>query len=130
MARPPFSPSDDQRKLVEQLAAFGIPHEQMLHFVHDKSGKEIALNTLKKHFRNELDTGRVKANVKIAQSLFKKAMTGDTTSMIFWLKTQAGWKEPLQVEHSGPGGGPIKQETTVVDAQAVKAIVDKLEGEY
>ena len=30
---------------------------------------------------------------KVAGSLVKKALNGDTTSAIFYLKTQAGWKE-------------------------------------
>ena len=131
MARPQFQPTDEDRALVEQLAAFGIPVESMTLFVKDKAGKSISEKTLRKHFAKELDQGELKANVKVAQTLFKKAISGDTTSMIFWLKTRARWKEsPQQVELTGKDGGPVEQKTTVVDEQQIKAAVTKLEDDY
>ena len=117
--------------MVEQMAAFGIPVESMTLFVKDKTGKSISEKTLRKHFAKELDQGEMKANIKVAQTLFKKAISGDTTSMIFWLKTRARWKEsPQQVELTGKDGGPVEQKTTVVDEQQIKAAVAKLEDEY
>lgn len=131
MARPQFQPTDEDRALVEQLAAFGIPVESMTLFVKDKTGKPISERTLRKHFAKELDQGELKANVKVAQTLFKKAISGDTTSMIFWLKTRARWKEsPQRVELTGKDGGPVEQKTTVVDEQQIKAAVSKLEDDY
>lgn len=131
MARPQFQPTDKDRALVEHLAAFGIPVESMTLFVKDKAGKSISEKTLRKHFAKELDQGELKANVKVAQTLFKKAISGDTTSMIFWLKTRARWKEsPQRVELTGKDGGPVEQKTTVVDEQQIKAAVTKLEDDY
>lgn len=131
MARPQFQPTDEDRALVEQLAAFGIPVTSMTLFVKDKAGKSISERTLRKHFAKELDLGEMKANVKVAQTLFKKAISGDTTSMIFWLKTRARWKEsPQQVELTGKDGGPVEQKTTVVDEKQIKAAVAKLEDDY
>ena len=43
--------------------------------------------------------GRVKAIGSVGKGLLQKAMSGDTASAIFYLKTQAGWKETQQVEH-------------------------------
>ena len=64
----------------------------------------IDAKTLRKHYRVELDTGVVKANIKVAESLFRKA-TGDgpqsVTAAIFWLKARAHWKEVSAHEHSG-----------------------------
>ena len=37
--------------------------------------------------------GKARAIGAVAQGLLKKARDGDTTSAIFYLKTQAGWKE-------------------------------------
>ena len=51
--------------------------------------------------------GEARAIGAIAQSLIAKARGGDTTSMIFYLKTQAGWRETSAIEHSGPEGGPV-----------------------
>ncbi len=131
MARPAFQPTDEDRALVEQLAAFGIPVASMTLFVKDKAGNQICERTMRKHFAKELDQGELKANVKVAQTLFKKAISGDTTSMIFWLKTRARWREsPHRVELTGKDGGPVEQKTTVVDEKQIKAAVAKLEDEY
>jgi hypothetical protein len=109
MARPTFNPTDEQRRQVENLAAFGVPVEQIVHLVLDKAGKPISEKTLRKYFRTELATGHVKANAKIAKTLFEKAAAGDTTAMIFWLKTRARWKEvPQAVELTGAAGGPME----------------------
>lgn len=113
MARPPFQPTEEQRKLVEQLAAFGVPMDQMVHMIPNKDGKPITVKTLRKHFKVELETGELKANTKVAQSLYKQAMDGNVSAQIFWLKTRARWKEPQHVELTGKDGGPVQTEATV-----------------
>ena len=60
--------------------------------------------TLRKHYRQELDLSRAKANATIGGALFNKAKGGDTAAMIFWMKTQAGWRETNVLEHTGPAG--------------------------
>jgi hypothetical protein len=131
MGRPQFQPTDEHRKLVEQMAAFGIPLDQMVQMVSDRNGKPITVKTLRKHFKAELETGELKANTKVAQCLYKQATEGNVTAQIFWLKTRARWKEsPQRVELTGKDGGPVEQKTTVVDEQQIKAAVSKLEDDY
>jgi hypothetical protein len=104
-----FVPSAEQRRIVQQLAAFGIPHAEMLPLVLDARGKPIGLKTLRKHFHDELAQGEVKANSRVAQCLFKKATGGDTIAMIFWLKCRASWRDhPPRIEVTGANGGPIR----------------------
>lgn len=52
--------------------------------------------------------GKARAIGAIAQGLIAKARGGDTASMIFFLKTQAGWRETREIEHHLPEepGGP------------------------
>ena len=97
-----FEPTDDERKLVGQMCAVGIPQEQICRVVRDG----IDDKTLRKHFRKELDTAKVKANAEIGGVLFNKAINGDTTAAIFWAKTQMGWRELTSLELSG-GDKPI-----------------------
>jgi hypothetical protein len=60
----------------------------------------VAPKTLRKHFRDELDTGHIKASAKVAGNLYRIA-TGSgceaVAAAIFWLKVRAGWREPLGV---------------------------------
>ena len=94
VTKPSFKPTDDERKLVEQMCAVGIPHEGIASVVRDG----IDDKTLRKHFRRELDTAKTKANAKIGGTLVNKAVNGDTTAAIFWAKTQMGWKETSVIE--------------------------------
>ena len=68
MGRPAFVPSAEQRKQVETMAGYGIPEED-IGLVLDIDPK-----TLRKHFRAELDTGHVKANTRVAESLYLQAV--------------------------------------------------------
>lgn len=102
--RPVFAPTKDQRTLVGIMAGCGFKHE----LIAERIG--IDDKTLRKHFREELTEGKSAANAIVAQSLFKKA-TGDgsqsVTAAIFWMKTQAGWKETTVSELSGTNGAPL-----------------------
>jgi len=88
---PTFKPTDDERKMVEQMIAVGIPQESVARVI--RGG--IDPKTLRKHFREELDTASTRANAKIGGTLFNKAIGGDTTAAIWWSKTRMGWSEKM-----------------------------------
>lgn len=91
-------PTAETRKLVESTSGLGLPHEQIavLVGIDDK--------TLRKWYRDELDLGKAKANAKVAQKLFQKATGGDTTSLIWWTKSQMRWSETVKQEITGADG--------------------------
>jgi len=97
MGRPKLKPTDTDRKQVESLSGFGVPIEQIAILVCGGIDAE----TLRKHFKDELVKGKAKANSKVGQTLFQKATGGDTSAMIWWSKTQMGWKETQVQEHTG-----------------------------
>ena len=92
--KPSFEPTDDERKLVEQMSAVGIPQESICLVVRNG----IDDKTLRKHFRRELDTAATKANAKIGGTLFNRAMGGDTTAAIWWTKSRMGWSETHKID--------------------------------
>jgi hypothetical protein len=87
MARPEIKVTDKDRRLVGVLAQNGVPQRQIAALTCGG----IDLNTLKKHFKRELVTGKAFANYLIGQALFESAMNGDTTTMIWWCKARMGW---------------------------------------
>ena len=92
--------------MVEAMAGYGIPETEIARTLGEKG---IDPKTLRRHFRKELDTGATKANLAVAQSLFKLATSGQSpAAAMFWLKCRAGWKETTQLEHTGPQGGPLE----------------------
>jgi hypothetical protein len=103
--RPPFVPTDADRKLVRKLSGLGLPQNQIRMLVREKG---IGLDTLAEHFRVELEEGKADTSWKIANALYTKAMKGDTTAMIWWTKTQMRWSETQKLEVTGAHGGPIQ----------------------
>ena len=101
MSRNPHKPTDETRRLVETSSGIGLPHEQIALLL------EIDDKTLRKHYRAELDKGKAKAHLRIAQTLFNKATSGDTTSLIWWTKTQMRWSETVKQEVTGADGAPL-----------------------
>jgi len=54
-------------------------------------------------FLDTLKSGKLKADMKVVNSLYTKATNGDTTAMIFWLKNRRTkqWRDKQVVEHEG-----------------------------
>ena len=90
--RPRFIPTDDQKFLVTIMSSTGVPHE--------RQAKAIGVNskTLRKYFKEELQLGRNRAHAEIAGALYKRALDGNVPAQIFYLKTQAGWREAQRLE--------------------------------
>ena len=101
--RPPHLPTADTRIKVYTLSTVGTRHEDIASVLN------ISHDTLVKYYKEELDKGRIEANASVAETLFKQAKEGNTTAMIFWLKSRAKWKETSQHEISGnPYGTPVE----------------------
>ena len=59
-------------------------------------------NTLRRHFRNELDTSLTQVNALVSSQVIAAIRRGEVRACCFWLKGQARWKERQGIEHSGP----------------------------
>ena len=101
-------PTEETRKLVRSLSAVGI------RYVDIASKLDITHETLVKHYKTELDDGRIDANASIGQTLFQQAKNGNTAAAIFWLKTRAGWKETNTVEVTGEDGQPLQSPVIII----------------
>jgi len=122
---PGMVPTDEERAMVEKLSGFGLQQESIAAMVRDG----IHVDTLRTHFKRELELGRAKANGKIGKTLFDKAMAGDTGSLISNTKTQMRWAETQKHEivHTGISiTGALEAakarliEENIIDAEIVK----------
>jgi hypothetical protein len=115
MSRPPFQPTEQHRKTVRAMAAYGI-HQ-------DDIGRVIGVShvTLRKHFKEELDLAASEANAKVAEALFTNAIKGNVTAQIWWTKARMGWKETAQVVGPGDKGEHfMKIERVIIDSSQDK----------
>jgi hypothetical protein len=88
----PHIPDEDTRKKVDAMAGYGVPEHLIARVLN------IDPKTLRKYYREELDTAHIRANTAVAQSLYRKATSDgpqSVTAAIFWAKTRMGWKEPI-----------------------------------
>ncbi len=116
-----FEPTQEQRRLARAMAGLGLPQEQIALLL------EIDPKTLRKHFRDDLDRGMAEANVKIAQSLFNMATTGNNVAAaIFWMKARAGWREKHEVVVSQD---PLAQVSTAELEQMIDVLRDAIATE-
>ena len=86
---------EEDKERVMLMTATGVPHTIQAKIIG------CGVNTLRKYFMEELDTGKTKANAEVSKALFSKAMEGNVTAQIFWLKSQAGWVDTQRLEVKG-----------------------------
>lgn len=109
MPMPPHKPTDRQRVIVETLAGYGVPTDQ----IAEHPDVDVSRTTLWKHYAREIAIGNARALGKIGEALFQRAIgtkehPGSDTLLIFLGKTRLGLKEISRVEQTGADGGPIE----------------------
>ena len=96
-------PTEATRGLVKGCVACGASQESICSLLGG-----IALPTLYKYYREELDTAMVLANATMAQAPFDNGVkSNNVTAQIFWLKARAGWAE------AQPAGEDQDRELTI-----------------
>ena len=87
MARPKFVPTDEQKRTVKSMAAYGIKQEGIARVLRFRSPK-----TLRKHFREELDLGEIEAVAQVAQTHYQMARSRKyPASTIHFLDKRRRW---------------------------------------
>lgn len=77
-------------------------------------------------FANALKNGKEVVDFAVENALLKKALAGDVTAMIFWLKNRKPqeWRDRREHEVTGKDGGPI--EASVFTPEERKALINEL----
>ncbi|RWN52199.1 hypothetical protein [Mesorhizobium sp.] len=112
---PDIEAPQENRRLssrVEALAGFGLSTADIACVLATDE------QDLKATYAHELESGAIKANARVAESLYRKA-TGEgreaVTAAIFWLKTRARWKETSIHELEGKLDTSVTFVTTYED---------------
>jgi|SRR5579871_1781015 len=130
-----FVPTEDHRQLVHTLVAMGIREDSIARCIRNpQTGRPIDAKTLRKHFREEIDTAEVQMLGAVGKSLFRLA-TGSgraaVTACMFILRTRGGWREPPRaIEHSGPAGAPIESTSLNMSPSEFEEIARRVVKEF
>jgi hypothetical protein len=104
--RPLIELTEEQKAEVETLAAV-LSTEQIADYFGIGRTTWFAILDRDPEVSELYKKGRAKAVGFVAQNLIQKARGGDLGAQIFYLKTQAGWKETQKVEGAGNEGEHI-----------------------
>lgn len=95
-------PTDEIRNLVSVWARVGTPQS----VIAQELG--ISIPTLMKYYSEELTEAKKRGVAAVAATLYAKAIGGDTTSIIFYLKTQGRWREKDDEDEKKPDDFDVK----------------------
>jgi len=97
MARwPKYQRDDVVAHRVKAMTGYGIVQADVAKWLM------IDTKTLRKHYKQELDTGAIEANARVVQSLYKNAVENENvTAQIWWTKARMGWKGTDVLEQQG-----------------------------
>jgi hypothetical protein len=101
MARTAFKPTAEQKRLVKVLSAHGIRQEDIATEVGLRSPK-----TLRKHFRKELDLGRISADIAVGKTLYQMASSGKCIAATIYWENRKAARQARLVAATRPAAGP------------------------
>lgn len=110
--RPLFQATEEDKQKVELMIGLGLTlHEISMLVFNPETGKGISVNTLQKHFADEIARGAGKIKAIIAGALFKKAKSHDhpqaAISAMFMMKCRFGWRQEEKHVHEMEGNSGV-----------------------
>jgi hypothetical protein len=102
------APAPFQREAVEECIGLGLTHDQVAKVMG------ISLGTLKRHYKDELELGRITKVAALSRTMFEigtdKTHKGVVAAGMYLLKTQGGeqYRETTRTELTGKDGKPLQ----------------------
>jgi len=116
--RPTKSLTPEQIAQVEALGAV-LSVEQIADYFGIGKTTFYAIMDRQPEVSERYKKGKAKAIGSVAQGLLQQARDGNTTAAMFYLKTQAGWRETQQIDHT-TGGESIQPSVIQIVAPNAK----------
>lgn len=112
--RPPTVLSEEQIIQVESLGAV-LSIEQIADYFGIAKSTFYSIMERQPEVSLRYKRGKAKAIGSVSKGLLQKAQGGDNAAMIFYLKTQAGWKETQNVDHTSSDGSMTPKGKSLAD---------------
>lgn len=95
---------------LEKLCGLQCTDEEIAAFL-GVNKRTIARRRKVQHFNEAMERAKAKGRVSIRRNLFRMASTGNVAAAIFLSKNLLGYRDVVNNELSGVGGGPIQVAT-------------------
>ncbi len=92
----PYRKTAEHQSVVEALAFMGVSRKTIGEYLG------VSDYVIKNHYDSVIKHARTGMNVNVVRSLYQRGLRGDTAALIFWAKTQLGWKETQVREYVLP----------------------------
>jgi hypothetical protein len=116
---------------VEKLYGMQCTDEEVAAFL-GVSTRTIERRRQNPQFNEMAERAKAKGRISVRRSLFRLAAAGNIAAAIFLSKNLLGYRDVVNTEHSGPGGGPIQvagrpdlSQLTDDEIQQLRLIADK-----
>ena len=111
-----YEPTFEDRALVSIWAAVGTSPNVIA------AELGVSETLMHKYFRAELDQAEERGVARVGSRLYAKALAGDNTAMIFYLKTRGRWRD----ESRQPGDSP--DNPLHIQMDVVRSMMDDMRG--
>jgi hypothetical protein len=98
VGRPRFEITPEVCEKVENLSAQGLTVEQISLVLGINKSTMFDKQNEYPDFSDALKRGRGKGVANVTNALYTKAVDGDNTAMIFYLKNRAGWVDKQEIQ--------------------------------
>jgi hypothetical protein len=129
--RPPFAPTDEQRKNVEIMVGLGIRQDSICALIRDNKDRPISEATLRKHFGKEIDQGAAKLHAMIGNFMVATILGRDPPPGIkpitepkvrasfaeLFARGRMGWRDTMRSEMANADGKPLVINISDTDAK-------------
>jgi hypothetical protein len=109
--RPPHRPTDELRRVVQNLAAMALTHDQIARAIG------VGLSTLTKHYEDELTKGTIAIHAAVGSTFIRRCLGGDpndplnppnwekadVNALLHFVKTRLGWSDKPEPFRFGQG---------------------------
>ena len=98
IGRPKFVVTKEMCERAEAYASQGLTQEQIAAVMGMATSTLYDKQNEFTEFSNAIKRGKGKGIQQVTNKLFEKALEGDNTAMIFYLKNRAGWQDKIEKE--------------------------------
>jgi hypothetical protein len=100
--KPPHVPTDLDRQAVSLMVGGGIAQ------VDIARTRNIGLTTLRKHYRQEIETGATAIATMVILAHVKRIKAGDFQAIKWWEQARLGWSEHVVVDEGKRSDTPMR----------------------